>query len=212
MLVNKEFADKYYAILDKLKPCATIEVGAYDAEFSQQMARCIDSRNVWAFEALPNIYNEFKGQLEHINYINLAVSDKDQEVTIGELDRDEKLGIPSGASSILTRIKALNTTPIKVQGHTVDTLAKTNEIHGNVALWIDCEGANREVLRGAANTLKNTMAVYIEVELEEFWEGAWLKEDTVKFLTNAGFTLVDCSNRPVQQDLIFVRTDLLPLI
>ena len=215
MLVDNEFAEKYYAILDKLVPVSTIEIGAYDAEFSQHMATKIQGRNVWAFEALPSIHSAFKDRLRHIHYVNLAVADSEKIVVVGDLGMDKNQGIPSGASSILARIDPiLGTTEVEVEATTVDSIVAKNYIRGPIALWIDCEGANKEVLSGAINTLKNVVSVYIEVEMKEVWEGGWLKAETVKFLNDNGFVLIHEKKvyGGIQQDLIFVREDLVPLL
>lgn len=210
MLVDKKFAEKYYSILQVLQPDATIEIGAYDAEFSQRMATVLDGKNVWAFEALPRIYETFKEDLNHINYVNLAVSDGNKKVTFGELPFDKKAGLLSGASSFLQRTEPLDATMIEVDAMTVDSIVEINNIKGKIALWIDCEGANREVLTGAVDTLKNAVSVYIEVENVEVWEGEWLKDDTVQFLVSNGFTCIDESigTTDIQNDLIFVRNNL----
>lgn len=211
MLVNEEFAPKYYDLLDKLKPDSTIEIGAYDAEFSQHMSSKINPKDVWAFEAVPTIHNSFKEKLTHINYINLAISEKEQEVLIGELPIDTTVNMLSGASSILPRVVPQKATTIKVRSNSLDNIVVENNVSGKLALWIDCEGANKEVLSGSINTLKDVIAIYIEVETEQVWVDAWLKNDTVQFLNDHGFILIDQSNDSVQHDCIFVRKELLPL-
>lgn len=80
-------------------------------------------------------------------------------------------------------------------------------------LKIDVQGAEIEVLKGAANTLERTVAIQIEVPLIRYNEGAPSFHDVIDFMYNIQFSPVEISNNTilrgisVQADLIFVKND-----
>ena len=208
MFVHAEFASKYYKILNKIKPDVAIEIGAYDGEFSQHMATVIDPKNVWAFEANPDTYNKYKDSLSHINYINMAISDKQEETALYIVDTEE-IWAP-GAVSIKNRNDGQQEKIISVvQTNTLDSFVKENNISGDISLWVDVEGANKEVLLGSIETLKNVTSIYIEVETYGFWKNIWFKDDVLKLLHRYNFTAIGQSTDWKQHDIIFVRNDYL---
>lgn len=205
MFTNKDLLKKFFNIQKQIKPTHTIEIGSYDADFSQAMTRIINNKNIWAIEANVEAYNRFKDKLSNINYLNYAISDKDG-ITDFNVIRDSGFEWEPGASSILSRNDNLTTSNIQVQSITLDTFVKNNNISGKISLWIDAEGANREVLLGGTETLKNASSIFIEVEQILLWKDQWLKDDVIKHLSGFGFRLQhDESNSHPQQDLIFIK-------
>jgi hypothetical protein len=76
--------------------------------------------------------------------------------------------------------------------------------------WIDVEGANGPVLESSAEVLDRLDAAYVEVELEETWEGQWLDTDVAVFLKGHGLVPVARDvKRPHQYNVVFVRDRLL---
>lgn len=208
MFVNKDFANKYYKILEILKPTVVIEIGAHDAEFSLHMSNLIDTKNVWAFEANPITYEQYKDSLSHINYINMAISDKEEEVPLYMVTTDD-VWAPA-AVSMKNRNDGFNEKQVSsIKANTLDRFVKQNNISGNISLWIDVEGANKEVLLGSVETLRNVTSIYIEVEIYDFWKNIWFKDDVLKFLHRYNFTMVEQSSNLNQHDIIFIRNEYL---
>jgi FkbM family methyltransferase len=209
MSVNIQFANIFYNYQKTYNPKATIEIGAHHAEFSLQMKNYFDIKNIWAIEANPMVYKKFKKLCSSINYVNLAISDKNGYTKLNLVDEpDNPQYWHTLTSSILNRIDDLKTNGIKVQTLTLDTFVKDNNISGPISLWIDVEGANKEVLLGSTETLKNVISIYIEVETSAIWDKQWIKKDVVIFLKNNGFMLAEESGftGSQQQDLIFIRS------
>ena len=60
-----------------------------------------------------------------------------------------------------------------------------------VAVKIDAQGFEGEVLKGASNYLKQISLLQIELSFITLYEGQDLIEDMLKHLSSLGFTLID---------------------
>ena len=73
---------------------------------------------------------------------------------------------------------------------TLDTLLHNEDLSGYNMINIDVQGAERLVLEGANNVLKNIDAVYAEVNEEELYKGCTLLPEFDKFMQDLGFERV----------------------
>jgi FkbM family methyltransferase len=205
-------AENFLGLQYDLKPAVTIEIGAREAWFSKEMVNF--NRNVFAFEANPHAYAEFSGWFTKEQYLNLAVSDKNGLVSL-EFANEDKLG---GAHSILKRTEYFDAGRVEVESVRLDDyiLPKISP-SDRIALWVDVEGATREVLSGAKEVLKQVDSIFIEVEHKHFWEGQMLADEVTHVLSEAGFSFLwrdyewfpPDQPYPLQENYIFVRTSLL---
>lgn len=180
-MTQEELTSTFIRMQKDLVPDVSIEVGAHAAEFSNAMAMA--GIRAYAFEASPFVYERFKDEMHPgVKYINKAVSYQD-DVVMFQID---KRFDPSevGHNTIMKRAEDLDYEYVKVESVALDDFAGMAK---NVALWIDCEGANREVLEGARKILKEVSSIHIEVETKEFWKNQWLLEDVENYLTGYGF-------------------------
>jgi len=197
----------FIGIQRKLKPNITIEVGAYDAHFSRIMAKGYNKPGTtWAFEGHPEIFKKFLPEMEGVHYRNNIVSDN-----VGtSFMREYEGGQMQDNNSILEVVKDTDYTLYEVQSITLDRFFPNDE---NICLWIDCEGANREVLMGAQNVLTRTSSIFIEVDDVALWKDQWLWQETFAFLEDAGFV---CYARDFQYrdhwNAIFVKKELMELV
>jgi hypothetical protein len=89
-----------------------------------------------------------------------------------------------------------------------------SEWEGNsrILLKIDVQGFELSVLKGAVETLKNCMYVYVECSEIELYVGQALYRDVADFLEQRGFNLQSRYNETVlngkliQSDCLFVRS------
>ena len=198
---NGDLSDKFIKMQDSILPDYAIEVGAHEAEFSVAISSKFGI-NAVAFEAGKAIYERVKGEISNnlVKYLNYAISDKDgiESFTVNENEH-------YGNNSILVRNEM---TPIKtedVKSYRLDTYFKDVDF-ANACLWIDVEGANKQVLSGAKETLKKVSSIFIETEDHPYWKDQWLTLDVIKFLNSQDFVLVDSEKvYAAQQNLIFVR-------
>ena len=189
-----------------LKPDISVEVGAYDADFSCAIVKDSAIR-AYAFQASPYVYEKFREQLIHINYLNLAVSSIEGTC---EFEIQAKLD-PSlvGNNSIRKRNQIKKYKYIEVPCTTLDVFFK-NELNKNFALWIDCEGASEQVLKGSERLLDSTSSIYIETETKLYWQDSWLESDVEQFLTEKNFKMVSKTYEDEgQNNCIFVKSNLL---
>ena len=196
-----------------------LEVGAYDASFSVRMRHRYPSSDIYAFEAgTPNyIFNKNKTDFKslNINYLNLAVSNKneliDYYISKKHLDPDLPFTV-FGANGIIKRIDESDYSDIlKVESVILDSfLEDKNLIDSTKCMWIDVEGSCQEVLSGAEKTLENTMAIFIEVEEITRWDNQWLRKDVENYLKSKNFFPIarDFEDN-TQYDIIFLKQNVL---
>ena len=180
-MTQEELTSAFIRMQKDLVPDVSIEVGAHAAEFSNTMAMA--GIRAYAFEASPYVYENFKDSVHPgVKYINKAVSYQDDMVMF-QIDKrfDPK---NTGHNTIMKRAEDLDYEYVKVEAVSLDDFSG---IDANIVLWIDCEGANREVLSGASKLLNKVSSIHIEVETKEFWKNQWLLKDVENYLAGYGF-------------------------
>jgi FkbM family methyltransferase len=197
--LSHDLSNKFIDLQKILKPSVYIEVGAFDAEFSKAIVSKDPNAKVWAFEASPYVHQKYF-PIDKVNYINKAVSDKNGYIDF-ELQKDIDLATVN--NSIMKRNEDKEYEYVQVESITLDSLFFE---YNNICLWIDCEGANREVLLGASKILPNVSSIFIEVEEVNFWKDQWLDKDVIEYLTGFGFKLIDRDTQyPKQYNCIFIK-------
>ena len=94
----------------------------------------------------------------------------------------------------------------------LDTVLSETDLQARTLLKIDVQGFEYEVLQGAARSLENIDAVYVECSLVELYRGQKLAADVAALLEARGFeesgrfNLSRKNGRDIQADLLFVRT------
>lgn len=178
-----DLLNEFLAIQDKLEPTMAIEVGAYDGDFS----RAIVKRNIptYAFEGSPYVYERFKEHMTEVNYINKAITDFDGYVTfnIEHVNQAASVG-HNGIKGGRWGTEAF----VDVPCTSLDSYFK--DINDQrITMWIDCEGANKEVLEGGIKLLSMTDSILIEVEHSQLWKDIWTRQNVIDYLDSQGFGL-----------------------
>jgi FkbM family methyltransferase len=205
--LNMDLVNKFIKIQKILSPTTAIEIGAYDAEFSHMCVEQNICNNIHAFEASPYVYNNFKEHMnQNINYKNIAIGDYDGNILF-QLKNDIDFDIARSNSIHKNINKNVKYSYVDVEISKIDTLFKNDD---NICFWIDAEGANKEVLSGAINSLKRTQSILIETEQERLWENQWVHDDVADFLNKQNFTMVErVFQGKLQSNCIFIKNDLL---
>jgi len=203
---EKELMDAFIALQKDLVPDISIEVGAHGAEYSKTMAGLgIES---YAFEASPYVYERFKDTMpDWVEYINLAVSEYSGVSTFEMQTRfDPKM---AGNNTIKNRNEDTLYDYIEIETVSLDEYFYSEIDHNfNFALWIDCEGANGDVLLGSHRLLDRVSSIHIEVEELEFWKNQWLRKDVTEYLAGYGFKeylVCDVDPNGHQKNIIYKR-------
>lgn len=90
---------------------------------------------------------------------------------------------------------------INVKTERLATILNSNSIKDQeIALWIDVEGMQKEVLKSSDNYLKNNCKlIKIEVETKELFNGQkWLYSDIIYFLSQNDFL-------PIYRDFEYIN-------
>jgi FkbM family methyltransferase len=206
MIIDKNgtLSEVFVNLQETILPDYAIEVGAHGAEFSSEMADRFKI-NSTAFEAGLDVFSRYKDKItsDLVSYVHAAIFDVDGTVTFN-VNVSEFIG----NSSIKKRNGAEPVKSVEVSAYKLDTYFKDYNFN-NACLWIDVEGANREVLSGGTETLKRVSSIFIETEDQEFWEDQWLTEDVVSFLDINGFKKIAEENvYTAQKNIIFVKKEI----
>ena len=118
------------------------------------------------------------------SYVIAAVTDHvgEVELTIGSHPYWSSLLVEK--DSYWQRMNKLHRGKVKVPGVTVDSLARQLGLLPPFLLKLDIQGAERAVLNGARETLKQTDVVICEIDLADF-------HDLDRLMDDAGFSLFD---------------------
>lgn len=210
----------YESLLSFLpSPDCFLEIGAYDASHSVRMRHKYPNSSIYAFEAgTPNyVFNKDKTDFEslNINYLNLAVSDKngfaDYYISKKYLDPDLPFTV-FGANGIVKRNDEVECHEVlKIKSVTLDSFLKERDlINSKKCMWIDVEGSAKEVLSGAEESLENTLAIFIEVEEIARWDDQWLRKDIEEYLGSKNFFPIarDFEDN-TQYDIVFLKQNAL---
>lgn len=198
---NGQLSRTFINMQEAMRPDYAIEVGAHAAEFSVEMANKFGIK-AKAFEANIDVYNKYSKAVQSnlVDYVNCAISDSDGAVSFN-IHHSEM----AGDNSIKKRSNIKILKSYDVQAYSLDSYFKDYDF-AKACLWIDVEGANKEVLSGAIETLKRCSSIFIETEDIGFWQEQWLTKDVQDFLENQGFEKIAHENvYSMQKNIIFRR-------
>lgn len=82
-----------------------------------------------------------------------------------------------------------------------DAVQYVNFTKGNTLLWMDVEGAELEILKGATETLKSVVAIISELKVGAKFPAWPTKEETIKEIEALGYTLV----KEVRANGLFIK-------
>jgi FkbM family methyltransferase len=198
-----------------LKPDLSMEVGAYEADYSTKIRDLFPEIHVAAFEANPEAHRHFKNlkkfHRRRIAYLNLALSDANGTVILNQVQEDNGL---SQRNSLMERTD-LQALGLEVRSITGDCFINAHPAK-NIALWIDVEGAQEKVLPGFQGALERraVASLFIEVERGEMWRNQWQDGEVTGFLLRRGYAPVLCDaeyclpqRQKNQYNIIFVRAE-----
>lgn len=214
-----ELCELFLSIQRALLPTVSIEVGAWQAEFSHEIKSQMPDIDAWAFEAnehnyKANVGNAYKAG---IHYTHVAVTDHcgTTRFMMQEKTLDGKVyGKEIGNNSVLIRNEGniVYHAP-KVICTTLDSFFVDQEritATDRICLWIDVEGASKEVLTTSNAVLKQTQSVFIEVEHYPFWKDQWLSDQVDAFMRANDFISVANDNQQkYQNNHIYLKASLI---
>jgi FkbM family methyltransferase len=190
-----------------LSPRTVIDVGAAYGDWSALAGRVFPDARLLLVEPLAEFVpflEERKRRLPQATVISAAA---------GRASGTATLHVHADLVGTSLRVEPeLGATDREVPVLTIDELVAREGAEGPFALKLDVQGAELDVLAGAAATLDRTELVQLETLLFPFYEGAPDAADVVSFMREAGFVVYDVADlgyRPydgalAQLDLFFV--------
>ncbi len=202
------------------------DIGACEGLDSIKYARLFPNSKVYAFEPLPNNFNQIPQNLEeckveNVEIYNLALSDKKGEESIYVSS-----GTPKGLenddwnygnkSSSLLKPKEVTqvhkwlsfSSSIRVNTNSVDNIIGELSTKHIDIIHLDVQGAELNVLKGAKDTLHNIKAIWLEVSQRELYENQAKESDIVAFLKQFGFEKI----YNTENDELLINTNYFPLV
>jgi FkbM family methyltransferase len=158
-----------------------IEIGACDGFHSQlicSLLRIYTNKFIMhSFEPVKTLFASWqtwcKMHLEHINFFNKAVGNINGNVSFNVSSGKDYYG----SSSLRTPAVVLSSFPemkfhkTSVESITLDTHCAQTNLKKIDFIWMDVQGAERDVFDGAKNILKKTRYIYTEFANTNDYEG-----------------------------------------
>jgi FkbM family methyltransferase len=211
---TQELERLFFRVVEVFSPELFIEAGAKDAGASRRARECLERARIVAFEANPYTYRRFKKRNARsgaeVEYLHQALSDAPGTATFHVMETPEGRPSADGQGSLIRRQNdARGEKKVRVPCTTLDEFFAEHE-YQSCALWIDVEGASRQVLSGGREVLRKASVAMIEVEDQSYWTEQWLVFDVLRAFFEAGMVPVarDYQSRH-QYNVIFVRDALL---
>jgi FkbM family methyltransferase len=203
----------FQIILRIYKPNLVCDIGSMDGTYALRFRKLLPKACIIAFEANPvnanaMMQNETLQQkaiwVEHkVVYFQPGMS----TFYIEKPDPDHQETWRCGISSMrLRKDDSLGSTPVYVQAVRLDDyLLVLQPSFTTAVLWVDVEGCAFEVLQSIEKINNLVLAVHVEVEEKEIWQGQRLRSDVETLMRDYGFTAIAQGFNAVQTDLVFVR-------
>jgi|GEM_PF-1695916 len=177
-----------------------IDVGSAHGYESLNLARIFTNAQVFGFEPVPEHYehclkikneNDLVGQ--RIQFMQMALDKQDGPIKFYPLDPENSKGNNTGMASKFKIIDPrvfpheLNIQKeIMVAATTLDTWCQLNNVSPDI-IWMDAQGAELDILKGAEKTLESVKVILTEVGLQPYYHGHTLKNDVDLYLAKFGF-------------------------
>jgi FkbM family methyltransferase len=195
-----------------------IEAGAFDGTDTLRIAKYQQESLVYAFEPVPQLFTKVVKNLEGIANaipINVALVGPrgPKMVTIRTFGTNE---IPHGSSSVLEPTLHKSSFPniefgatIEVEATTLNDWISNEHIRVPVALYLDLQGLELDVLLGLEEKICDVNVIHVEVAVTTLYAGGCKWDDLRSFLFMNGFKEVSIRVLTLNGNAIYVRKECL---
>tara|TARA_R110002074_G_scaffold110272_2_gene237301 strand:+ start:5060 stop:5740 length:681 start_codon:yes stop_codon:yes gene_type:complete len=217
--------DLIYNLINKDDP-VILEIGAHFGEDTLRFLETFESPRIYCFEPDPRNCKIFKKYVkdERVSFFQLALSNETGEAEfyptyeksnsstipskydwIREEDYLENKLNSSGGSSLKKGGNHALHFSIKVKTQRFDKWYDDSNLQDIDFVWIDVQGAEKDVFDGMGKQIKNIKYIWVEYG-ETTYEDAMTRDQTIEYLNAKGFILNEVlSDRGFQGDLLFQR-------
>ena len=168
-------------------------VGAHEADEVERMHRTYSRARFLCFEPNPETHRRLIRSFEkspHVTISGLALSDAPGQARFYEMDMPGNGSLLEPDVESWSAFNNWNEKKVRSFEVTLSTLDREAEALAAIdLLWMDVQGAEGNILKGAAKTLPRTAAVFLEVALVRSpYKGALLFPQINANLQSNGFT------------------------
>ena len=211
----------FYCLLKRLNISCICDIGSMDGTASILFRKLRPEASIFAFEAnkynFGNIINDSNILNSNIKVVNCAVTNYNgtAKFNIVSAEYDDPHSNNRGRSSLYTRDDAKIKESVEVEAIRIDDfLLNQNNKTDSIALWVDVEGADYEVLKGIEKIKDRISIIHVEVEKKKIWNDQKVYTDVLKLMNKYNFEVIFTSlvnNNDDQGNAVFIKRDLLPL-
>jgi FkbM family methyltransferase len=176
-----------------------LDIGSWHLQQSIEFSLTFKDAKIFAFEPCKknfelckkNLNNSGYEQQNNIKIFNFALSNKNEVIPFYR--SEENPGATSKYKFNENQEKFFNKKWYQnecffVQALKLDDWVLENNINEVDIIWIDVQGGELDVFKGAKEILKKTKFIFTEVGLEPYYDGQSLKQEIDVFLENENFT------------------------
>ena len=211
-------------LFDLTAPLIIFDVGSCEGEDAIRYSRLFPNATIYAFEPVPENQalireNLAKYQVRSVHLFEWALSDRDGSAKFHVSSGEPKDADPAAdwtygnkSSSLLPPDKCVEFHPwlnfkrsIDVPTRTLATVCDSLEVAAIDFMHLDVQGAELQVLRGAADKLQTCKAIWLEVETVALYADQPLKGDIEDFMCKAGFRKFKESMAGIAGDQLYLN-------
>lgn len=218
-------ADELESMFNKQDNLVIFDIGSCEGEDSIRYAKMFPISRVYAFEPLPKNIEMINQQLiaygvTQVEVLPIALSDESGIATFyvssgapENLPNSKDWDYGNKSSSLLPPDAVLEHYPwlkfdqaIEVQTDTLLHFCNEKSIKKIDVIHMDVQGAELKVLRGAGDILKNTKAIWLEIENVSLYKDQPLADEMQQFMESQGFVKLKDTVSEISGDHLYVRT------
>lgn len=182
-------------LLNKENP-VILEVGTNDGEDSEEFLKVFEKIQLYCFEPDPRAIKRFKNRMKDYSnyklyeiaisndngYIDFNLSGGNNPGVPGYGDWDKSSSIKKPKLHLLQHKWCVFNKSIRVETKKLDNWFSSENIENIDFIWVDVQGAEKEFIEGATETLKKTRYLYTEFDNVELYEGQPNLDQILKML------------------------------
>ena len=229
--IMKHYGKKFQLIKELIKKNdpLIIEIGAHFGEDTLRLLEKFPNAEIHCFEPDSRSYSIFEKVVNNnrVKLYDFALSNKEGKAQLFRSFSDEKIEIVpekydfisleeyihekldgSGASSLKTGFSDILSEQYYVNTQRFDTWCTDNQIGEIDFVWIDVQGAERDVINGMGACIKYISYIWMEYGETEYID-AMTRNESINLLEEKNFKLLnDLSSSETKGDLVFQNNNI----
>lgn len=181
-----------------------IDIGASVGEFTAIYAELFPDAQIYAFEPLPDCFEELKliaNNYERIEPYNIALGNKE-----GRLKFHRSSWVPASSFREMTDLHKKNyphsagSETVEVDVKTLDKVFENVHLDENILIKMDVQGFEDEVIKGGIETIKKAKVLVIECSLQTTYIGEPMFHGVYSLMHPLGFEYRGSIKQSVRKD------------